>query len=304
MSYPVAARMKAVLGAEQVIACPAITPSLGLEKLTNPDLEPAFSSGLANGWTKNGSPTLAEEDSIKNTQTSSQKITGAAANDGVYQYKQASLTANNWVLMSAYAYLASGAMKMQLNLNNDSLAATSISPANQWNPYIRTGRFISGNTGPFLKQNGSGTSVGYLDTCSLKVITFASMRTWLATRTKRGGQYGCNPILTINTQGGLLLSYQDDNNFVMAMIDRTSPVTVYLISVIGGSWSIATSGAVAYSDSKSLSVWVNADEQTYTLFYDGALVGVSQVISPATLGLGVYGWSAYAANSIGTVWVL
>lgn len=284
--------VKGAVADTTVFAAPTITPSLtGGEKLSNAGFE-TFGAGLATSWSKSGTPTVSQEATIINGGASSQKIVGDAG--GVFQ--QATLTQYEWYLTSAYFNVAAGAVHIEF-ANGSNLSGNTADYTTAAFGLVKITSYTraAGADGPFLKITTAGTTA-YFDDASLQKFTFSSLTSLLGTRS---GDYriSLNPIVQPGTQAGVLVRYLDANNFIMVIVNRATN-KVELLKRVAGVYTLVTSAAVTYADSRLLDVTLNGN--VVQVYYNSLPVGVSQTIADS-LGNDIYGFSTDASNVIGAV---
>lgn len=279
------------------IACPAITPSLGLNVITDPGFEQWTSpTNLTQfGESVSGTSTINQETVVVYSGSNACRMDIDALNSSAV-IAQSALTAGIWYRFEIVTKAASGAPRIAFGVDpycNFAIDTT-------YTQYVGTNRAVGVNFN-VLRGTGAANNSIYVDDVAAYPITFSSMRVLLGQHGKNGS-FSCTPTVADNTQAGMLLNYADDNNFVMLIVDRSrnggSP-HARVISKIGGTWTSVIAGAITYSAGTQLKVIANSGN--YSLFYNNVQVGATTAIVETTLGTGVYGFNAEAGNLVGTV---
>lgn len=289
MTTKMLARKMAWHGTEVDTTCPAITPVLGDEVLTNGGFEGTYTAGLAPNWGKSGTNFLgAEETSIIHSGSKAQRITGGAG-----LLKAQNITANSWYDASAYVNIVTASVSMG-------------SAANGWNEKLTQGvtdGYVQISTHSCVDTNdqfaittGATNLDAYVDDASLKKFTFSTLHSYLGARP---GSYvvDFHPTKAIaNSYVGLLVRYKDENNYIFVGLFGTE---AQIIKCVAGT---LTEVAVANMDG----TFTNGDEVHISL--DGSAIklwynGVAQVTGTVadTLGNQIHGFSTHADNSVGAV---
>ena len=160
--------------------------------------------------------------------------------------------------------------------------------------------FIIGTT---IQVNCSNNNekYSYFDDVNVYEMNFSSMHTLLGDRKRKNGTYICRPTIDVVSDGGMLIEYKDENNFVLVDINRVSFVDIQarLVSKINGVYAVANANAITYAAKKELMCVV--DGTTHQLFYDGTQVGTDVTIDNSTMGSEVHGFVSRSTNSVGLV---
>lgn len=286
------------------LVCPAITPTFGAEILTNGGFEDPYNTTgtleIASGWIGNalfdGVDTAAKETTIVSTGSSSQKIIASAQNRGILS-SGTPITLGNWFAIGYDLYGNGASSVAVLDSAGSAFVRTHTNPAAAWNSYIATFRGVSGTDRRLVFGAGSGGATWYNDATTVKQL--ADMTVLLGRHTAINGTYQCTPTVTAYTQAGLYIRYTDADNFVSFYVDRVTSKGV-LLKCIAGVYTVVISETITYGAEDILKCIV--DGTSYSLYYNGAQVGATQTISDS-LGDAVYGFSTYAANTVGTVTV-
>lgn len=284
------------------IECPAITPTLGSELLSNGGFEAPYNTtgtlSIANGWINSnmvdGVDSAAEETTIVHAGTSSQRVT-AAQNKGVTSAALISL--GKWYHLGYYLYGTGAGSVAVLDSAATSYVRTHTNPPASWSNFFATFRGKSASDRRVSIVCGTGGYDWYNDGFSLKEIT--NMTTYLGDFPPANGTYQCTPTVEAYTCAGMYIRYLNATNFVALYIDRVTG-TAKLVKCIAGTWTEVISGSITYGAEDILKCIV--DGTNYSLYYNGVQVGTTQTISD-TLGTAVYGFSTYAANTVGEVTV-
>lgn len=259
-----------------------IIPALGTELYSNPGMEGSFSSGLATGWTKAGTPTVSEENTIVHGGSKSQKIIGAGNQHGVYSNKSGPPNAGNWVQVYGYGYkdaASSGDFEINVNLSGTDLAFDV--PSAEWKKCYRIGRHNSDTTGLWARQKGTTQAIGYFDDASLKVITLPSAFGTKKFTTSTGDVIAIAQInVNSYSQIGFWINVDDVTNPQNGVLCYVDGANVYLDKLVSGTYSNVFSVA---------SVWTNGDELkckkigTSYVVYKNGLALTTKTISDATV---------------------
>lgn len=292
--------MAAMANTEINMVCPSITPTKGAELLNNGNME---TGNPPANWT-GVNATLAQVAEERTGGAGSNCLSIARNGTNYFDaYQKGVTSAGNMVEFSAY-YKRVDATIVDLMVYNDTggtvLAATPDINATSWTNKVLIARAIDSNCRAFLRGYSSGANgvKNYYDDVSLKVLDFATCRIFLKSHNS-SGTFQCAPTVLIGTRAGLLINYIDDNNFAAMVIDRSgSSDRAKVIKRVSGTYAAdVITGTIVYGDTKIAKCVVNGT--TYTLYYDGTLIG-SGTISD-TLGTGVYGYNTYAGNLVGQV---
>lgn len=287
-------------GGQLNLICPAITPVLGVELLTNGNME---TGDPPSNWTPINSvlSSVAEE---RTGGAGSKCLSIARAGSNFFDARQSGITAaGDYVQMSGWFKKVDAAQTFfQLyNMNGATLLGSigGLTDAT-WTQKNLIGRAIDTAVRVQLREYSTGADgvKNYCDDVSLKVVTFSSMLTRLGTHAK-SGTFQCTPTVAVGSICGLVFNFINENNFAMIVVDRTNGDTAKLVKRVNGTYSAdVITGAVVYGDGKLLKAIVSGT--SYSLYYDGTQVGTTQTISDA-LGQEVYGFNTLAGNTVGTV---
>lgn len=280
---------------------PAITPTYGSNRLTatyNPDFEKAgtWTGGVAPSWTKSSTPTCTQETTTIHGGSNSQKVVGD--DGGVYNASGGATIVGVWYRFSAYVYLGAGKARIDGTAGSNVLGnSATLATLSTWTDVFFTNRALTTDgDGPYINIQQAGTTM-YVDDAANKTITFSSMRALVGTMTRKNTTYVCHPTAPVGIQVGMLIEYVDDNNFIMALIDRAQGKG-QLLTRVAGTFTSKVNANITYSAGAELKII--ASGTTYQLWYNGAQVGTNQTISD-TLGSGVYAFSSDASGDVGTV---
>jgi hypothetical protein len=267
-----------------------ITPTYGADQLTNGAFEAPYTSGLANGWTKAGTPVVAEETTIKHGGSSAQRLTGDAAAEGVSQYK--TTLSNCFGLWEACLYPTENNFQVSPAAGTGALSHLQVDAAftlNQWNHFRTTNRITgSGNRGFLVTQVAAGTSNFYMDDFVFKQITLASCLGTVKTtatgdvtaRTKMSGLAAVG--LNSRHFGGVMTNINDvaaPTSFVIGFHDGAY---AGLLKCVLGSFTSLISSAVAFVAGAEIKV-EKTGGTTFKLYYDGVKIGTTQTVADAEI---------------------
>jgi hypothetical protein len=287
------------------LTCPAIVPELGAEIVSNGE----FTANV-DGYTAQNDAVLTHRDSSAVPGTPS-----GGADNGCLEVastgtnaptalKAISIERGAWYRFDVLAYSPSSnvvdlAARMAYSAN---LGGADQKPTAEdvWEKIITTRRATNTSSNNSLRVSGSDSGdKAYFDQLSLKKLNFASLTSSLGTR-PLNGVYACRPIVSLETQAGLIIGYADASNYVMAYADRTTGTKrARLVSCIEGTITEVIAESITYVAEAELKVIVCDGD--FTLFYNNAKVGTTQTIATATLGTGVYGFATYETNQVGAV---
>lgn len=278
---------RALLGGNQEInvTCPAITPTLGAELIVNGNFA-AWTGDDPDNWT------VANEDASNYVTESGAGGQARIVSDntkGVKLYQNV-LTVN-WHRIALDVIASSGGGIALFD------GGTSIQIISSVASHLLTYRATGAN---LLQIFRNLTCDVTFDNVSAKVIAFSSMITLLGQRSQRPGTYICHPTVTVGTQCGILISYANSNNFVMALVNRQAG-QAQLIKCINGTYTNVIAGAITYSAAAELKVVIAGNGTDYSLYYTGAQVGTTQAITDVGLGKAIYGFNTLSGNSVGIV---
>jgi hypothetical protein len=242
------------------------------ELLTNPGLEAPYSSGLANGWTKGGTPTLSQETTIITQGSSSQKFAGGAQYDAVYQTLSSSLVgAWTYYYMNGYHPTGDGgSMYLQIN-GYGSVKLYQITANSTW---TRVGDVVNRITATptfYLQQYNVGTCVGYLDDCSVRRINLTNcFQTLPALPSSDCNVKGWFKRGTTGFQCGIITHYdQAHTNLIMAYYDGNATINVdYCTNGVWGNW---ITGAKTYVDGAPIELRISSTN--IACYYNNSQVG-------------------------------
>jgi hypothetical protein len=287
------------------LTAPAITPTLGSELLVNPGFEGTYDTeavgiDIAPDWNMSnldtGTDTAAKELTTIHGGSASQKFTCDAASEGIVSAANC-FGAVGWYHVSFWGNKNGSTIAAQ---DANGIFRTDVAENNAWRQAFCTGRLTVANSPLYIRTTGAAATTAYIDDASVKAITLSSTLASVGTRAGRDGTYICAPTVADNTQAGMAIAYLDASSFVLAVVDRLQTDTAKLLKLVAGTWTQVISGNITYGAAKQLKVIISGT--SYSLYYDNVQVGTTQTISN-TLGEGVYGFNAYASNTVGTVTV-
>lgn len=267
------------------VVCPAITPTLGDELITNGTFDTDIASwdNISTGtgsvaWVNDGNPAGACDLTRVNT-----------GNRGIIQQVIA-FASHTLCRFSAQPETAT-------NCNVGSASGGT----QFWAHQSATLASIIVNSNPaYVSFSGAVDGItGWVDNVSLKELVQAScMSDILITGSSKDNTVICTP--TVGAQGnfvGVIYNYYDEDNFVLAVVDNFRGARLY--KKLGGLWSQVITGTVTYGAGFPLKIVSLGGN--YSLYYNNIQVGTAQAIVETTLGTIVRGFNTHASNSVGTV---
>lgn len=281
------ARNVAWHGTELSVTCPALTPVLGDEILTNGGFEGTYSSGLAPNWGKSGSlfvPT--EEGTIIHEGDKAQHITG-----GPGLLKAQNLDANAWYAASAYVNVAASTLTMGSWMEGLSQGVTDGYTQISTHSCVAT-------AAQFAIATGATTLDAYVDDASVKKFTFSTLHHYLGARPKNCVIDFAPTLTETRSYVGVLVRYKDENNYIFVGLFGTE---AQIIKVVGGVLSqVAANVITGYGFTNGDPLHVELNGTSVNLWYNGA-VAVTGTVADGGLGNEIHGFSTHADNSVGVV---
>jgi hypothetical protein len=272
------------------LTCPAITPALGAELVTNGSME---AGSPPSSWSLVvGTAASVADERTGGSGTKSYGLNPSGAATGRAHQILAAASAGTWLRLSGWGKKVTNS---NAELGHTTSANVLIASANvtvtDWGSYLLCSRVSGANDRVRIGTSTTTiTDEARFDDISVKPLTFSSLVTLLGSHQKNG-TYQCTPTVSTGTQAGILIEYLDENNFVMLIVDRSSASNARLISRIAGTYTTVITGAVTYGAGKVLKCIVNG--QNHSLYYDGAQIGTTQAVDNSGMGLKVYGFSTY-----------
>lgn len=287
----------------QTLAAGDITPSTGASVVTNGTME------ADSDWINTGTPTTNERsDEQAHGGTYSRKVVGDEQGDGIRQ--NITVSGDTWYEFVFWLYISSLTADHVYGVVNQlsNMVIGEISTTGSWVQALGTRRATADDTDYVrVRQHGAGASTFYVDDVAIKPITFSSMQLLLNDVLRQRGTYLCYPTVQDKTQCGLLIEYEDDDNFVMMVVDREADEGVgvpddqaKLLKRVGGTYTEVITGSITYGAGNALRLVVEANGD-HTLYYDGNQVGATTGITDGGLGTAVYGFATHADNTPGQV---
>lgn len=294
-------------GGEISQICPTITPTLGVEKISNGE----FTTNT-DDWTAN-SATLARVDSASDPGTASGgadnyclKLTDAGVGASARSANLGNLQ-HQWVTIGGKAYgpSANASALVAILVAGSTLGgldyfSRQIPSEDQWRSL--TGSFLVTGTSLYITLScaGGDNDLAYYDAVTVKPITGTTVS--LGQLTHQAGTYTCHPTAADFTQAGIDILVKDSLNFVRVIVDRNGTDQARMYNCVNGVFAAVANAAgnITYGDGKTLAAYVQADG-TVKLYYDGAQVGSDGSLTLANYGKGVSGFSAYSGNAVGLV---
>lgn len=257
-----------------------ITPTLGVELLTNPDFEGSFTDGLAASWTKQAEVTPIEETVVVHGGSKAQAFTSSATGKGISQSKDIALGV--WMLASVWIRKTSGTVTLQeANGRLSFVPSIPVSGDGVWEQKIYTGRAaIAGFSGPSVKTGNTDNTV-YMDDASMKQITLSSCLQTVLLPTK-------NITMTVKfrsqagTQCGLVIgldSPSNPQNMIMAYHDGTMVKTD--LCEAGAYTNISTPTLTRVDDAE---LTITRDNDVIAVHYNNALASTSWPLRTLSAG--------------------
>lgn len=262
-------------------------PASGNNLLTNGGMEGTFVDGLAPGWnTYQMTPTVAVESTIVYSGGSSQKITTSLSNDGIRQ--DITFTLGAWYTTGSFVYISSGGYAQALAYDGSVWHVVNTvylgGLSGQWMPLFMT--FYSHGSGghycPKLLSAGGGAQYFYADSASTRIIMqstlYATVQTGVTDVTVSDAL-----VVRAGTQGGVVISYSDPANLVLAYYDN-EVFGAKLDKCVAGTWSnVISQGAGFANYTANAIIQVIKSGTTYTLKYNGSTIGSPATISDAAI---------------------
>lgn len=281
-------------GANEInIECPAITPTYGGELLSNGDFA-NWTGDDPDDWT------VQNEDANNYVTEAAGKARLVSNNTATVNFRQSvvtngSVSVNDWLLLQWVQTIASGYVRTQVS----GMIVATRNVSGDGTAY-RTG-YCTGNITPIFSKAVAGNTDYTVDDASLKVMDFSSGHVLLGDLGKKDGAYTCHPTAIAGTMCGILLEYADEDNLVLAVVDRDASAA-RILKCIGGTWSSVILGAIAYGAETELKVVVSGTD--HSLYYNDVQVGATTAIADAGLGTAVHGFNTLTGNTVGQVTVV
>ena len=275
--------------------CPAITPVAGNELLVNGNME---TGSPPTGWSPWHCTRTADASAHGGSQAL--KIVGDGINSDGMASESIATAVGAWYSASGWFKAAAGSLARLEVSGHDAPYSIGVSKATASIDYVNLcGTCRAVMSAYFVAVRiGNPAYTAYLDDITFKALTLSSLFTYLGRRSQRPGSYTCKPVLTVGTQCGLAIGYQDADNHILLYHDG---VNAKLDKVISGTAASVISGAAAYGAGRELKVIVAANGTDYSLYYNGAKVGSTTAVADAGLGIAVYGFNTFAGNEVGLV---
>lgn len=267
-------------------------PTLGSEKLTDPDLEANYTTGKCDTLTKNGSPTLAQSADV-HAGSKAQEITATAFNDRLNWPTFAGVS-GQWYLYTVWTKRTAGSTdtaharifqtSQLLSTQEAELADSSYTQKNL--------TLISTSTNaifvyPAVETGSSSFSTIVADDASFKAITYSSLFALLESSFP-DAVVKAKPSGVDHAFAGIVVradAQTNPTNAIFAVI-HIHPGNVYydiaLFKKIGSTYTtLISTTAVAKVSGGWLEVRTSGS--TVQVFYDGTQVGTDQTVSDAEL---------------------
>lgn len=279
------ARNVAWHGTELSVTCPALTPVLGDEILTNGGFEGEYTNGIAPNWAKSGASFVpTEEGTIIHGGDKAQHITGGSG-----LLKAQTLDANAWYAASAYVNVVASTLTMGSWMEGLSQGVTDGYTQISTHSCVAT-------AAQFAITTGATTLDAYVDDASVKKFTFSTLHHSLGARP---GNFivDFHPTLSVaRSYVGMLVRYKDENNYIFVGLFGTE---AQIIKVIGGVLSqVAVISFTSYTNGDPMHIQLNGT--TVALWYNGSNV-LTGTVADAGLGNEIHGFSTHADNTVGEV---
>jgi len=275
------------------VTCPLITPTLGDNLVTNPSFE---EGNPPTGFSAYNTPTTFEQSSLDAvTGTYSARVVASASGKGFYVNK--TVVAGEFYKLSGYQKIIGGAGRIYAN-SVHWLPGFSVSGGSTYSKVSGICRAL-GTAGIIYAATLETQDSEFLcDDYSIQLITWSSSITNLGDIKRKNGSYLCSPTVLDDTLCGIIIEYLDNDNFILAYVNRVDN-KAYLDKKVAGTWTNVINGAITYGDEKVLRVVVSGTD--HSLFYDAVQVGTTQTIDNSGMGTSVYGWNTADGNSVGRV---
>ena len=269
-----------------------ITPTWGAELLTDPGLEGTYTAGLCAGFTKAGSPTVAQSADVHGG-SKAQEFTPVANGNGIYY---ASLTSvSGFQRVSQWSKRTAGAS----GKNNIQLVTTfgtiKYVPGQTWADWTET-EIIARTGGAStlyvaINRDASVFDTVIVDDVSHKKLVLASA---LATPTQHAADAIVRAGVTapVPYQGGVAMNLNSATSptyGVLAYVDANPLGTVGTVAatldqIVNNVFTRLIHAVVTYVAGASIEV--RNTGTTYQLWYNGVQIGTDQTISDATIRAG------------------
>ena len=287
------------------IVCPAIVPTLSAELVANGSMEvgdppSSWVYGISTG------SSVADERTGGSGSKSMKSLRGAGQPAIANVIQTFSASNGKWFLVSGWTKNidASGGVSIGLSWAINGVPNTSA----EWKRTMFTGFFNNAGTSTQLqlKRNcdTEGQS-GLFDDLTCKSMPLSSMISLVGTSKSKEGEWFCNPIVAKDTQVGMILNYKDEDNFILAIIDRANSAygdvtRARLLKRVAGVYQTEVIGnTVTYVEGGELRI-TNYDNK-YSLFYVSLSVGITTEIADDVFGFDFYGFNSYDGNSVGQI---
>lgn len=269
------------------IVCPAITPTLGDELVING----TFDTDLT-GWSDVSVPDGSAVWVDAGNPAGACDLTRVGANNGHIE-QEISVTDEEWYQIKIEKEGANNLFLGVSTKDNSILGAYGAAGIATYTAPISVASI-------FLGVNSGAALTRWIDNFSLKLLTFSTLYSLLGERKGTNGTFRCAPTIANNTATGMIINYKDDDNFVLAVVNKApSTAQAQLYSKISGDYTKVITGNITYGAGYALQVVANNGE--YSLYYNGTQVGTTQTISETTLGKSVLGFNTVAGDTVGTV---
>ncbi len=253
------------------------TPTIGAEMAANISFETWSSTTNAGTWTEghSASGVVSQDSTYPHSGAYSMRLEGPGT-EYAYAYQlYGQLPLGTWYSGSYWARSQSGTRTVVRDPNGVVNAAV---PAT-YTQFLFTCR---GTTATATNSFGFTASAGaeslYVDDVSLKRINESTL--YSTTDVAPTSDYLVSADLKVSagTQAGLVVSYVDTNNLVLAYHDGTN---ANLDKCVAGTWTSIVSAASTYV--ANATIRVIKDRASYSLFYANSKVGATATISDSIL---------------------
>lgn len=256
------------------------TPTVtGAEILADGNMEAV---GVAN-WADYNTPTTKDKSAVQvHGGSQALRVIGDAANDGVVQ--TVTLTPHKFYKVSSWGYGGSPRANAEVCINGDTVYLNAIFNAEAWVENNTYGLYLSGTAFVRFCQRDGGTGTFYIDDCSVKEITLASL---IASVEAEAADVTVTATLTPKTDLdfvtrnpiGIILNLDSASNplnFVMAHNDGGANSRLRLYKCVNGIYTSLIDVPLA-----SGAISVTKSGTTYTLYQDGVQKGDPQTVNDA-----------------------
>ncbi len=252
-----------------------ITPSLGSEIALTPDFEGTYVAGLSPNWMLYGTPTAAEENTIKHGGSASQKVTTTALSNGVSQ--AVAKTTGQWYQTSAWLYVTAGSAQFYIGSGSPTVTATST-----WTQVFDNFRALNSSGTNLHTEARTASSTYYVDDMSYKPLTLSSLFSSVST-SDADVIADANVTLTAGTQAGLVTNLDSTSSPANLLIAYHDGTNMHLDKCVAGVYTSLINTAAAYAGGNKVLRVITYHSDANTLkvrvYWNNALVGAEQTVT-------------------------